>query len=319
METQKDLYKTMYLIRHSEEKIIEYYFEDEMKTPMHMSVGEEAIAAGVCAALKKEDQITGTFRSHAIYLAKTKESDLFFAEMYGKITGCGKGKSGSMHLSSKEFGFICASAIVASSIPVAVGAAFAQKYNGTENIVVAFFGDGALEEGVFWESINFACVQKLPVLFVCEDNGLAVHEPWEKTKGYHSIKEVIDSYNCDTYFLDTTDVGEIYDETQKIVDNVRSSGKPAFLQAKYYRYLEHVGVNKDFNKGYRTEAEFLKWYEKDPLKVQREKLEKQLGVTSEEIRAIEEEIENQVAASIAFAQRSALASEQELYKDVFAI
>ena len=185
------LYEKMYLIRKAEEAIQEYYPEDDMKTPMHMSMGEEAIVAGVCEALDPEDQVLGTYRSHALYLAKTSETNRFFAEMYGKATGVARGKAGSMHLSSFEHGLLCSSAIVASSIPVALGVAFANKYKNRNKKVVVFFGDGAVDEGSFWESVNFAGLKKLPLLFVCEDNGLAVHTRREDRQGYSSINKVI--------------------------------------------------------------------------------------------------------------------------------
>ncbi|MHB9127870.1 MAG: thiamine pyrophosphate-dependent enzyme [Candidatus Humimicrobiaceae bacterium] len=156
------LYKTMYMIRRTEEVIQYHYLEDEMKTPMHMSMGEEAIATGVCHALKPEDQILGSYRNHGIYIAKTQETDKFFAEMYGKVTGTSKGKAGSMHLLAPGSGLVCTSAIVGSSIPVAIGFAFANKYSKNNKIAAVFFGDGAIDEGVFWESLNFACLKKLP-------------------------------------------------------------------------------------------------------------------------------------------------------------
>ncbi len=165
-----DLYKKLYLARRAEKKIREHYMEDEMKTPMHMSMGEEAIAVGVCHALKAEDQVFATYRSHAIYLAKTQKIDDFFAEMYGKDTALLKGKGGSMHMCAPESGFMGTSAIVASIIPVAVGVAFANKQMGNDKLATVFFGDGATDEGAFWESLNVACLMKLPILFVCEDN-----------------------------------------------------------------------------------------------------------------------------------------------------
>ena len=175
-----ELYRKMCLIRTAETAICEHYPEDELKTPMHMSMGGEAICAGVCHALKAEDQVLGTYRSHGIYLAKTMETDRFFAEMYGRATGTSRGKAGSMHLMAPEHGLICTSAIVASHIPVALGAAFVNKATDNGQTVAVFFGDGAIDEGVFWESLNFACLRKLPVMFVCEDNGFAVHvpDPW---------------------------------------------------------------------------------------------------------------------------------------------
>ena len=312
-----ELYKKVYLIRKAEETIRSHYFEDEMKTPMHMSLGEEAIAAGVCEALKPTDQIMGTFRSHAIYLAKTGETDKFFAELYGKVTGMGKGKSGSMHLSAPDYGFIGASSIVASSIPVAVGAAFANQQAKNGKISVAFLGDGAVEEGVFWESMNVACLMNLPILFVCEDNGLAVHERASLTKGYHCIASIVSQYNCHVIEENSNDSEVIYHLTSKAIKLIKDSKKPVFMQLQYYRYLEHVGVNEDFHAGYRAREEFLKWLQKDPVNLQKTKL-LSLGCSLENIQQIEQNIDLQIENSVISAQKAPFAEEEELYKDVYA-
>ena len=179
-----NLYKKMYLIRKVENTIKKNYNDDEIKTPMHMSMGEEAIVVGVCAALREKDQVFGTYRSHALYLSKVEETDKFFAEMYGKKTGVAMGRAGSMHLSCPEKGYISSSAIVASNISVAVGASWANKMKNNGKIVAVFFGDGAVDEGGFWESINMACLWKLPILFICEDNDLAVFTQSNKRHGY---------------------------------------------------------------------------------------------------------------------------------------
>lgn len=312
-----ELYKKVYLIRKTEEAIRQHYFEDEMKTPMHMSLGEEAIAAGVCQALKNADQIMGTFRSHAIYLAKTGETDAFFAELYGKATGMGKGKSGSMHLSAPEFGFIGASSIVASGIPVAVGAAFANQQAKNGKVIAAFFGDGAVEEGVFWESLNVACLMKLPILFVCEDNGLAVHTRASSTKGYHSIAGIVAQYNCHVIEESSTDSEVIYQLTKKAIQLIEETKKPVFMQLRYYRYLEHVGVNEDFHVGYRSREDLLEWLQKDPVELQKTKL-LSLGYSPEDIQQIEQSIDLQIKNSVISAKKAPFAGEEELYRDVYA-
>lgn len=311
-----DLYKKLYLIRKAEEEIRRYYPEDEMKTPMHMSMGEEAIVVGVCQALKSEDQIFGTYRSHALYIAKTGETDKFFAEMYGKMTGVAKGKAGSMHLSAPESGLMGVSAIVASIIPVAVGAAFANMRKKNGKIVAVFFGDGAIDEGNFWESLNVACLMKLPILFVLEDNGFAVHTPVSERHGYKSITEIVSKFNCNVLEENTTDAEVIYQLTQKAIKLIETNQMPCFLYLKYYRYLEHVGINEDFDAGYRSREEFEDWYKKDPINLQRNKL-LNLGVKEEEIRKLEEEINNQVKNSIVLAKKAPFSEINEVYKDVF--
>jgi len=312
-----DLYGKLYLARRAEEKIREHYIENEMKTPMHMSMGEEAIAVGVCHALRPEDQVFATYRSHAIYLAKTQKIDDFFAEMYGKDTALLKGKGGSMHMCAPESGFMGTSAIVASIIPVAVGAAFANKRKDNGKIVTVFFGDGALDEGAFWESLNVACLMKLPVLFVCEDNGFAVHTAASKRQGYASIANIVSKFNCNVLKENTTDVEVIYKLTRRAIRLIRTTQMPCFMHQRYYRYLEHVGVNEDFDAGYRSREEFEEWYKKDPIDLQRKKLLR-LGIKEEEIIKLEKEIDNKIENSLKLAKEAPFAEVSELYNGVFA-
>lgn len=311
-----ELYRRMYLIRAAENAIRRDYMSDVMKTPMHMSTGEEAICAGVCFALDSGDQVLGTYRSHGVYLSKTLETDRFFAEMYGKATGMAKGKGGSMHLTSPEHGLICTSAIVGTTIPVAVGAAFANKQMRNGRIVAVFFGDGAIDEGVFWESLNVACVMKLPVIFVCEDNGYAVHSPASVRHGYDSIADIVNRFHCDVYKDETTDAERIWELTRKAAADVRGGGRPAFLYLKYYRYLEHVGVMEDFDAGYRPRSDFERWRKLDPVDTHRDKLMQMCG--GNEIARIERELDDQVAESIRKAVSAEMPAAEELYRNVLA-
>jgi len=311
------LYKKLYLIRRCEEKIIAHYSEDEMKTPMHMSMGAEAIAVGICQALEPGDQVFGTYRSHALFLAKTEDTDDFFAEMYGKQTASLKGKGGSMHLCSPDYGFMGTSAIVASMIPVAVGCAFENKRANNSRIVVVFFGDGAVEEGVFWESLNLACLMELPVLFVCEDNGLAVHTPKSQRRGYNSVTDIVSNFNCLVYEEKTTDVEVIYQLTRRAIGQIKTRPMPCFLQLQYFRYLEHVGINQDFDAGYRSKDEFEQWLKVDPIKLQRRKL-KDLGWGEDGIAKLETDINAKVNSSVAAAKEARFSEISELYKGMLA-
>ncbi len=313
-----ELYKKLYLARRAEEKIREYYSEDDMKTPMHMSMGEEAIAVGVCHALMAEDQVFATYRSHAIFLAKTQKIDDFFAEMYGKDTALLKGKSGSMHMCAPECGFMGSSAIVASIIPVALGAAFANKQKGNGKLVTVFFGDGATDEGTFWESLNVASLMKLPVLLVCEDNEFAVHTETSKRQGYASITDIVSKFNCNVLKENTTDAELVYKLTRRAIKLIETTHMPCFMHLKYYRYLEHVGVNEDFDAGYRSREEFEEWYKRDPVKLQREKLISHYHASAARITKIEEEIDNQIENSIKSAKEAPFAEVNELYKGVYA-
>lgn len=310
-----DLYKKLFLIRKCEEFIVNEYYKDEMKTPMHMSMGGEAIAVGVCEALKKDDQVFGTYRSHGIFLAKTYDTDGFFAEIFGKASSLLKGKGGSMHLCSPEFGFMGTSAIVGSIIPLAVGAAFAHVYKKSNKIAAVFFGDGAIDEGVFWESLNAACLMKLPVLFVCEDNGYAVHSPKSARHGYTSIAAIARQFNCLVFEDSTTDVRKVYDITTNALVKMAQHQTPCFLHLNYYRYLEHVGVNEDFGAGYRTKKEFEEWKKKDPILLQRKKLAT-LGHSENELLEVEKKIEAKITGSIDKARKAPVPGRNILYEEV---
>jgi len=315
-ELSLDLYKKMYMIRKAEELIIKHYPEDEMKTPMHMSMGEEAIAAAVCHALGPEGQVFGYYRSHAIFLAKTRDPDMFFGELYGKVTGTARGRAGSMHLAAPDKGFMHASAVVASSIPVAVGAAFANKQKRNGRLCCAIFGDGALEEGVFWESLNAACVMKLPVLFVCADNGLAVHSKPEVRHGFKTITEVLTNFECSVFQEDSTDVEVLYGLMSEAMESAKSKGKPSFLTLRYYRYLDHIGIAEDFDVGYRSRAEFEEWLRRDPLVLQRKRLLSN-GWTEPLLAEEEKRIDTQLEDSVRKAREAPFPPPSELYTGVF--
>jgi pyruvate dehydrogenase E1 component alpha subunit len=310
------LYADMFLCRHTEGSIAASYLSDTMKTPMHMSMGAEAIAAGICRALGPRDQLVGTYRSHAIYLCRTGETDAFFAEMYGKAPGMARGKGGSMHITAPDAGLISTSAIVGTGIPVALGAAFANRQKGNDRVVAVFFGDGAVDEGVFWESLNAACLWQLPVLFVCEDNGLAVHTPSAARRGFDDLTAIVARYRCAVFQSETTDVEQIHQLAGQALRSIAADRRPAFLQLRYYRYLEHVGVFEDFKAGYRDRDEFLRWQAVDPVRLQRERLMAQ--GRSAELELLEGRIREQVQASILRAQAAPFPEPYDLHQDLFA-
>lgn len=311
-----DLYLKLYLSRRAEEAVIRHYPDDEMKTPMHMSMGQEAAVVGVCEALDPSDQIWTSYRTHAAFLTKTGDTDRFFAELYGKVTGTASGKAGSMHLSYPEKGFIAASAIVASTIAPAAGLAFANKYKRNGLISAVFFGDGAMDEGAFWESLNIASVMRLPVLMVCEDNGLAVHTNTDTRRGYKSVSETVSAFGVPVFFDETNDVEQIYAAAGQAIAYIRSTGAPAFLHIKCYRYLEHVGINTDFDAGYRSIDEYHKWLEKDSLTIQRNRLIDG-GRTEDEISRLEAEINRRIDLSILNAMNADFPRPEEVFRGVF--
>lgn len=252
-------------IRLMEEKIIELYPSDRIQSPVHMSIGQEAVAAGTCAALRPDDKFFPTYRSHAFFLAKGGDLKLFFAELYGKSTGGAGGKAGSMHLQAPEVGFMPASAVVASMIPLGVGAALMEKRRGGDRIVVTNFGDGATEEGVHHESLNFAARFSVPVLFLCEDNGYAVHATVAERQTY-KIADLARNYGLAvTEIADGHDPKAVLDGFAPVVEAMRRDRRPHYVIIKTYRYREHVGPGEDFDAGYRSRSDCDLWRAKDPL------------------------------------------------------
>jgi pyruvate dehydrogenase E1 component alpha subunit len=252
-------------IRLVEERIVQIYPSDKIQSPVHLSIGQEAVAVGICQPLKRSDLVFGSYRGHAFYLAKGGDLNQMFAELYGKSTGCSGGKGGSMHLAAPGVGFMGSSAVVTSTIPHAVGAALAAKLNSRDQVIVSVFGDGATEEGGYHESLNLANLKKVPVIFVCENNGLAVHSKVEARQSY-KICEQAESYGMSTNSIeDGSDFVHIANVFEDIVKTVRANQCPSFLEVKTFRYKEHVGPNEDYDAGYRDRSELVNWMKKDPL------------------------------------------------------
>ncbi|MBI3725644.1 thiamine pyrophosphate-dependent dehydrogenase E1 component subunit alpha [bacterium] len=311
------LYRKMQLIRRAEEKIQERYSENEMKTPVHLCIGQEAVVVGVLDALSPEDQVLGTYRSHGIYLARTNDPRSFFAEIYGRSSAHARGRAGSMHLASPAHGFLGTSAVVGTTIPLALGAAFANQRRKNGRTAAAIFGDGAIDEGVFWESLNYACLARLPVLFVCEDNGLAIHSPAEERHGYDSIEAIVERFRCHVARSDSTDPAVLSDLTREAISKQRETGQPAFLHFRCYRYVEHVGIAEDFDAGYRTRASFEEWKKRDPIQLVRRRL-LEGGVERKTVDQIDQEIERELESAIALAKKAPFPPASDLEKDVFA-
>jgi len=301
-----DLLIAAYRIRLIEEKIIELYPSDCIQSPVHLSIGQEAVAVGVSSNLQLNDWIFLNYRGHAFYLAKGGPLDKFFAELMGKGTGISKGKAGSMHLSYPSRGIIGASAVVASTISHAVGAALAEKIkNSKEKIFVSLFGDGAMEQGVIHESLNFAKLYNVPILFLCEDNELAVHSPTSERQAF-SIEKLISSYDIKYKSIEEGYDPEIVSiESSEIIDYVRENRSPAFLRIKTARYKEHVGPGEDFNAGYRKEEEMNLWKQKDPIILEEEKL-----------LIHRKQILNEINDALSYAYNSPFPTKEDLLTDV---
>ena len=261
------LFESMLRIRLVEESIANKYSEQKMRCPTHLSIGQEAIAVGVCANLTSQDQVLSTHRAHAHYLAKGGCLNSMMAEIYGKASGCSKGMGGSMHLIDTSVGFMGSTAIVGNTIPVAVGLALEKKLTRKKSIACVFFGDGATEEGAFYESVNFAIIHSLPILFICENNlysvysGLEVRQPVDR-----KIYKMVRAMGISAQHGNGNDVEEVARKVKDAKTMILKSGGPQFLEFDTYRWREHCGPNFDNNIGYREESEFLKWKKKDPLK-----------------------------------------------------
>ena len=301
----EELFYRSLRIRLAEERIIELYPTDKIQSPVHLSIGQEAVAVGICRSLTRKDLLFGSYRSHAFYLAKGGSLREMFAELFGKATGCFHGKAGSMHLAAPEVGLMGSSAVVASTIPHAVGAALAAERLKKDQVIVAVFGDGATEEGVYHESLNFASLHKLPVIFLCENNGLAIHSRINTRHSFGIIEHAC-SYGLPvTQLLEGYDFERVHHVFSNIVDKVRQSRSPYFIEIQTYRYREHVGIGEDYDAGYRSCEELRNWQEKDPLITRQDLISQFKGMI---LREIDD--------AVNFAEKSPWPSKEYLLSDV---
>jgi pyruvate dehydrogenase E1 component alpha subunit len=309
----RSIYRKLSQIRRVEEEIARVYPSDKIKSPVHLSIGQEAVSVGVCSALRDDDVVSATYRGHAAYLAKGGNLSRMLAELYGKSTGCGGGKGGSMHLVGMDKYILGCSAVVGTTIPVSVGYALALKREGKGRVVASFFGDGATEEGVFYESLNFAALHRLPVLFVCENNYYAIHSPQNKRWATSQLCERVRTFGIKAVSIADSDVLEIRRSASEAIGGMRQGETgPVFLECHTYRWREHVGPNEDVQAGYRPLAELQRWKEKDQVRAIGARL---LPSEREEIDA---GIDLEMAAAFAFAEESAFPSSDEVLTNVYA-
>ncbi|HEV3259954.1 MAG TPA: thiamine pyrophosphate-dependent dehydrogenase E1 component subunit alpha [Gemmataceae bacterium] len=307
----RQLYRSLLRIRRLEEEVARVYPSDRIKSPVHLSIGQEAVAVGVCEALQPQDVVYGTYRGHAMYLAKGGDMRRMVAELYGKATGCTRGKGGSMHLIAPEANVMGTSAVVGTTIPHAVGHAYALKYRRQDALVVSFFGDGATEEGVFPESLNFAVLKRLPVLFVCENNGYAIHTHQCRRQGTPAILERARAHGLPAERIEDNDVLRLHDRCRDVAAKVRAGAGPWFFEVMTYRWREHVGPDEDYQLGYRSAEEAEPWVRNDQVR-------RLAGLVEPAERSrIEEDVAAEIAAAFAFAEDSPCPEPAELYTDVF--
>jgi pyruvate dehydrogenase E1 component alpha subunit len=313
------LLRDMKRIRHVELEIARHYPEGKMRCPTHLSVGQEGVAAAVGAALRRDDLAVSGHRAHAHYLAKGGDLNAMIAEIYGKATGCARGKGGSMHLVDEAAGFMGSTAIVGGTIPVGVGLAYGIKLAKTDQVSCIFFGDGAIETGVFYESLNFAVLKKLPVLFLCENNLYSVYTPLAKRQpAGRKIHEIAAAVGAHTAHGDGNDVEATQAAIADAVAALRAGSGPWFLEFATYRWLEHCGPLYDNDLGYRTEAEFLEWKARDPIAAYETELTNRGTVDARTIAAIQAEIAAEVDRAFDAADAAPFPEAQDAYTGVYA-
>jgi len=314
--SKKKMLKDMLLIRIAEERLAEIYPEGGMRTPTHFSIGQEAVSVGVCNALKKGDAVFASHRCHAAYLAKGGSLKKLAAELFGRTGGSCRGRSGSAHLSAPENNMYAAP-ILSAMIPVAAGAALSFKMDKKKNVAAVFFGDAALEEGVFAESVNFAVVKELPVLFVCENNFFSTHTHIKYRQPAEPIFKRVRGFSVATEQVNGNDVGAVYKTALACVDAMRKRPRPYFIECVTYRFREHVGPLYDFQNPYRTEKEVRSWMARCPIS----NLERDMLARSEikpaGIEKMRLECRSEVDAAIRFAGSSPWPKKEDLLRDVY--
>ena len=307
----KKSYYLYYLIRKSEEKIIELYDTDKIKSPVHLSIGQEAIAVGVSLALSKEDIVFSNYRGHAHYMERGGDLKEMWAELYGKIDGSSRGKAGSMHLSDWSVNFMTTSAIVTSAIPEAVGYAYAQKYKNQDGVVICYHGDGAVDEGVYWESLNFASLHQLPILFVCENNKYAIYTHQNKRMLGDSIVERANSFGVKSLRVDGLSTEDFYNATNNSLDKIKSNGGPMLIECLTTRWRDHVGPGEDRHIKFRSDKDLDHSIKSDDLN----NLEKLLS--KKEVEQIQSEVDTKLNEARNYAEESTFPEISEITDEVY--
>jgi TPP-dependent pyruvate/acetoin dehydrogenase alpha subunit len=315
----REAYFQMLRIRAVEEAIVAHYSEQQMRCPVHLSIGQEAVAVGVCAALRADDYAMSGHRSHAHYLAKGGSLRGMLAEIYGKATGCCGGKGGSMHLVDLAAGFLGAVPIVGSTIPIATGAAFASKLRGEARVTVAFFGEGATEEGVFHESLNFAALHKLPIVFVCENNLYSVYSPLSVRQPQNrEVFEQAVGHGVESHQADGNDVEAVHRLTDAAARKARTGGGTTFLEFKTYRWREHCGPGYDNDIGYRSVEEYESWRVLCSLDRLQPRLWAEENLSDDAIAQMKAHLDDEIADAFSFAKSSAFPERGAMAKHLFA-
>lgn len=313
-EHVRQLLRQMVRVRRLEEACVELYSATKIRGFLHVYIGEEAVAAGVISVLAPDDAVVATYREHGHALLRGVSANAIMAEMYGHAEGCCRGRGGSMHLFDAATRFYGGNAIVAGGLPLAVGLALADKMSGRDRVTVCFFGEGAVAEGEFHESMNLAALWDLPVLFCCENNLYAMGTALERSESQTDIALKASGYAIAAWAVDGMDVLAVEESARRAVDAVRAGGGPHFLELRTYRFRAHSMFDPE---RYREKAEVERWMERDPIELLRSALEASGALTADEWSALQREVDDEVQAAIAFAEAGTLEPVEDLARFVY--
>src|SRR5215510_4693821 len=314
-QTMVDLYRQMLLIRRFEEKCAESYNLGKIGGFCHLYIGQEAVGVGAISAIRRDDYVVTSYREHGQALAKGMSPNAIMAELYGKATGCSHGKGGSMHLFDTSLNFLGGHAIVGGQIPLGTGLAFASKYKGTDQVTLVFFGEAAVNQGAFHESLNMAQLWKLPCIYICENNQYGMGTSLERAMSLRDIAQKACAYEMASEFVDGMDVLAVREATQRAVERGRKDYLPTLLEVRTYRFMGHSMSDPG---NYRTRAEIEKYQERDPIKLFSATLLEEKIVDQKTLDEIDRKVREEVEDSLRFADESPLPDPEELYTDIYA-
>ncbi|HSE30784.1 MAG TPA: pyruvate dehydrogenase (acetyl-transferring) E1 component subunit alpha [Pyrinomonadaceae bacterium] len=314
-DTLIELYRQMLLIRRFEEKAAEAYSSGKIGGFCHLYIGQEAVAVGAISAIRKDDYVLTSYREHGHAIAKGMSCDSIMAELFGKVTGCSKGKGGSMHMFDKDLNFLGGHGIVGGQIPLATGTAFASKYKGTDQVTLCFFGEAAVNQGAFHESLNMAQLWKLPCIYICENNQYGMGTSLARAMSLRDIAQKACAYEISSEFVDGMDVLAVREATQRAVDRARKSYLPTLLEVRTYRFMGHSMSDPG---NYRTRAEIEKYQERDPIKLFTATLLEEKIVDDKLLAQMDQKAREEVERAVKFADESPLPPPEDLFTNVYA-
>ena len=313
--TLVELLRQMLLIRRFEEKSAEAYSMGKIGGFCHLYIGQEAVAVGAISAIRKDDYVLTSYRDHGQAIAKGMSPDAVMAELFGKAGGCSKGKGGSMHMFDKSLGFLGGHAIVGGQIPLATGVAFASKYQGTDQVTLCFFGEAAVNQGAFHESLNMAQLWKLPCIYICENNQYGMGTSLQRAMSLHDISQKAVAYEMAGEYVDGMDVLAVKEATARAVERARKDHLPTLIEVRTYSFMGHSMSDPG---NYRTRAEIEKYQERDPLKVFAATLLEEKTISDKDYAAMEKQVQEEVEQALRFAEESPLPEPEELFTDIYA-